>query len=397
MNSRQEAQSASGGEIAQLAIQIDRLDGDWISSLRSLVELASDTAQQRSAVAAGLACTNSSSPGRVYLAMLHASLMEASGHVKAALNSWNLASRAHTGRLDALALEVLGLGSEEKFRARAAHMQSQRARYLHGSYERLKQSHGRAATFRVERALAGYLGEAAVFSSHPTQKPKVLYVPGLGTGGFLDPSSHPLVPALRQAYPQIRADFERALSDGAALEPFLGVSTSEVPHGYVSGGPRAAWDAVFFFRHGHRYEASHRLFPDTGRVLDSLDLCKIGGQSPEVCFSVLQPGSKIEPHHGVTNARVVIHLPLNVPQGCRLELTDVGEHHWVEGEPMVFDDTFEHSATNPSEKPRGILLMDAWHPGLTTVERDAFRRLVEAISSIEQDRMLPGDQSDEHH
>jgi aspartyl/asparaginyl beta-hydroxylase (cupin superfamily) len=58
---------------------------------------------------------------------------------------------------------------------------------------------------------------------------------------------------------------------------------------------------------------------------------------------------------------------------------------------MVFDDTFEHSALNPSDQLRGILLMDAWHPSLSTAERDVFSRLIGAISSIERDRFLPGE------
>ena len=123
--------------------------------------------------------------------------------------------------------------------------------------------------------------------------------------------------------------------------------------------------------------------------MESIDLCRIDGQSPEICFSVLQPGSRIEPHFGVTNARVVVHLPLRVPNGCYLELTDLGRHFWKEGEPMVFDDTFQHSAYNPSDKPRGILLMDAWHPDLSLVERDVFSKLIKAISAIEQDQFLP--------
>ena len=58
---------------------------------------------------------------------------------------------------------------------------------------------------------------------------------------------------------------------------------------------------------------------------------------------------------------------------------------------MVFDDTFQHSALNPSDKPRGILLMDAWHPSLSLVERDMFSNLIKAISAIELDRFLPAE------
>ena len=55
---------------------------------------------------------------------------------------------------------------------------------------------------------------------------------------------------------------------------------------------------------------------------------------------------------------------------------------------MVFDDTFEHSALNPTDRVRGILLMDAWHPGLSMAEKGVFSALIQAITSIEQDRFL---------
>jgi hypothetical protein len=334
----------------------------------------------------------SSGPGVAYLAMLHALWMDQEQEVVSALNSWNLASRAHTGTLDAEAMFTLGLGNDQCFRARASRMRDLRSRYLKQTLIKATQPCERREYFRIERALAGYLGEASVFSSFPTQRPKVIYVPGLGTAGFLDPQSHPIVPALRSAFRDVQAEFDEVVSDQQALEPFLGHAGGGALEGYVSGGEKASWDALFFFRHGRRFEASHRRCPRTSALLDSLDLCRINGQSPEICFSVLQPGSRIEPHFGVTNARVVVHLPLRVPAECHLALTEVGRHDWVEGEPMVFDDTFEHSALNPSGQPRGILLMDAWHPSLSMVEREAFSGLIAAISSIERDRFLPVEQ-----
>jgi len=168
------------------------------------------------------------------------------------------------------------------------------------------------------------------------------------------------------------------------IEPFLGHAHAPGNDGFVSGPAGSSWDALFFFRHGRRYDENHLRFPHTSALLDSLDLCRIGGQAPEVCFSILRPHTRIEPHHGVTNARVVIHIPFQVPPGCYLELMGVGRHYWREGEPLVFDDTFEHAAQNPAGSPRGILLMDAWHPELTLPERAAFRALVEALTRMEE-------------
>jgi aspartate beta-hydroxylase len=261
---------------------------------------------------------------------------------------------------------------------------ARREAYVLGAYETARKQAGPKDLVRIDRSVAGYLGKAEVFSSHPTQHPKFLFIPGLRSGGFLDAAKHPLTAPLSDHFYAIRDEFDAAVAEGQGIVPFMGELAPDDATRYVSGPASAAWDALFFFRHGKRHDTTHASSPATGALLDSLDLCRIDGQAPEICFSLMRPGTRIEPHHGVTNARVVMHLPLRVPEGCHLELTGVGRHFWREGQVMVFDDTFEHSALNPSSSNRGILLMDAWHPELTDVERSAFKLLVEAITRLEQ-------------
>jgi hypothetical protein len=315
--------------------------------------------------------------------MLLATWQESAGETQPALRSWYRSAQPGAKR-DVSRMRALGLDTEAAWSTRAAQVRKLRAEYLRDAFADIRQACGPRELFRIDRALAGYLGEASVFSSHPSQRPKVIFIPGLRTGGFLDAGSHPLVPPLMTAFTELQREFRLALSEARGIEPFMG---HDVPAGsmrdYVSGATGASWDALFFYRHGHRYDANHQRFPETSALLDSLDLCRINGQAPEICFSILQPHSRIEPHHGVTNARVVIHIPLEVPPGCFLDVTGVGRHFWQERVPMVFDDTFEHSAANPTDHPRGILLMDAWHPELTPPEREAFTSLIEAITRLE--------------
>ena len=363
----------------------------WQKSLNRIVQPSRLSGPDRNEVITQLLSLEDSGPGLSYLAMAHAMWMEETQQVTSALNSWNRASRNHGGMLDAVAMEILGIGDEQPFRTMASKMRDLRSNYLKQSLIKNSQSYDLNEYFRITRALSGYLGEANVFSSFATQQPKVIYIPGLDTGGFLDTQSHPIVPALKSAFRDIQAEFDEVMNDQQVLKPFMGHAGKDDSKKYVSGDEKASWDAFFFYRHGTRFEAAQQRCPKTSKVLESIDLCRIEGQSPEICFSVLQPGSRIEPHFGVTNARVVVHLPLRVPNGCYLELTDVGRHFWKEGEPLVFDDTFEHSALNPSDKPRGILLMDAWHPNLSMVEREIFSNLIKAISAIERDRFLPAE------
>jgi aspartyl/asparaginyl beta-hydroxylase (cupin superfamily) len=363
----------------------------WQKSLKHIVQFARVSGPDRLVVIDQLLSLEGSGPGLSYLAMAHATWMAQTEQITSALNSWNRASRNHGGVLDAEAMGILGLGDEQLFRVMAAKMRDMRSNYLKQSLRNNSYDHDLNDYFRINRALSGYLGEANVFSSFATQQPKVIYIPGLDTGGFLDAQRHPIVPALKNAFRDIQAEFDEVMNHQQVLKPFMGHAGEDDLKKYVSGNDKASWDAFFFYRHGTRFEAAQQSCPKTSKVLESIDLCRIDGQSPEICFSVLQAGSRIEPHFGVTNARVVVHLPLRVPNGCFLELTDVGRHFWKEGEPLVFDDTFEHSALNPSDKPRGILLMDAWHPNLSMVEREVFSNLIKGISAIERDRFLPAE------
>jgi len=300
-----------------------------------------------------------------------------------ALQAWFQASRCLPEQWDMDALAVAGLGDAHALRARSADMSARRAARLKACLQELRDLHGPAPLIRIDRALAGYLGQAQVFSSHPSQRPKVMYVPGLTTGGFVEAKRIALAQDLSRAYEAIRDEYDRALREHDPHEPFMGRLSKDVERNYVSGGQHASWDAIFFDRHGRRHDQTHRRYPLTSHVLDGADRCRIPGQSPETCFSILQPHTKIEAHHGVTNARLVVHLPLRVPEGCYLELLGVGRHHWRSGEVFAFDDSFLHAAENPSKEVRGILLTDAWHPELTALEREAFTVLISTLTDLE--------------
>jgi aspartate beta-hydroxylase len=307
----------------------------------------------------------------------------AHGDEQRALQAWFQAGQHLPQHWNLQALQVLGLMDERALAQQSADISARRAARLRASFDHLRELNGPASVFRIDRALAGYLGQARVFSSHPSQQPKLLYVPGLSTAGFVDPQSIALARALSCAYALIREEFETALQQGDAHEPFMGRLSPELARRYVSGGAVASWDAIFFDRHGQRLDEVHRRYPNTSAVLDAADRCHIPMQSPETCFSILRPHTRIEPHYGVTNARLVVHLPLKVPPGCYLELVGLGRHAWCEGEVFAFDDTFFHAAENPSDQVRGILLTDAWHPELSAVEREAFADLITTLTKLE--------------
>lgn len=256
-----------------------------------------------------------------------------------------------------------------------------------GAFEDLKRKYGADALRRVDRALAGHLGDWHAAPSHPRQRPKFFHFPDLPDTPYLDPRLQPWAGQLEAAFVPIRDEALRTLDEDQRFAHFVEPPDGASMQDYVAGeGADAAWEAFFFYRHGERFDANHRRCPRTSEVLESVELCRIADQAPEICYSVLKPGTHIKPHHGVSNIRVVMHLPLVVPPDCALNLLDVGEHRWQEGRLMMFDDTFEHEAWNRSKATRIVLLMDCWNPHLTDVEKLALKALVETITGLQQSR-----------
>ena len=311
-------------------------------------------------------------------------LFEAAGNSERAIRAWYQAiKRAQESGvwLNRDSTEPAAL--EGVMRRIAALNRGQRA-LLFESFATLRDRFGSKELARVDRALTGYLGEWDATPPDPRQRPKFFYFPDLPAGPYHDPYLHTWASDLSQAWEGIRDEAAELLAQDRDFESFLGLKPGQDKKGYVGGtNPDASWDAYFFYRRGQRFDTHHLQCPKTSAVLDSIDLCRINRQAPEVCFSVIRPQSTIEPHYGVTNTRLVMHLPLIIPPGCALDIVGGPAHHWKPGELVMFDDTFQNGAWNHSDQPRLIVLMDCWNPHLTPPERQAVQMLINAVEDFE--------------
>lgn len=113
-------------------------------------------------------------------------------------------------------------------------------------------------------------------------------------------------------------------------------------------------------------------------LLDTLPMIDLPNFGPTVLFSVLEPHTHIPPHSSVTNARLVVHLPVIVPKGCRFRV-GAETRDWREGEAWVFDDTLDHEAWNDSDEKRVIVMIDIWNPLLTMAERALVSELLNGM------------------
>ena len=127
------------------------------------------------------------------------------------------------------------------------------------SYDRVRQHYGSAALRRVDRALTSYLKEDPIAPNSPHQRPRFFSFPDLPPGPYHDPMLQPFSERLLAAYPDIRTEALRTLAEDSRFEDFIRIRDNLRVEDYLRGHVRPpAWQALFFYRHGQRYDAHHR-------------------------------------------------------------------------------------------------------------------------------------------
>ncbi|MDT7934506.1 MAG: aspartyl/asparaginyl beta-hydroxylase domain-containing protein [Sphingomonadaceae bacterium] len=226
------------------------------------------------------------------------------------------------------------------------------------------------APVALQESLAILLGRAVPH----VQQPKAFYYPGLPQIAFYP--RQPWFDALEAATDAIRG--ELAAAEAHEFSPYVQrVARREGRTHPLLDKPD--WSAMHLTELGAVKPGVAERFPMTMAAVRAAPIPYIRGQSPMILFSRLKPGTHIPPHHGQYNTRLIVHLPLVVPGGCRLR---VGNHtRAVEtGRAWAFDDSIEHEAWNDGPADRTILLFEIWRPELSAEERAALTALFEAVS-----------------
>jgi aspartate beta-hydroxylase len=249
-------------------------------------------------------------------------------------------------------------------------------------FEPLVNRFGKNSLTRVAQTLRIYFKQEAAVFPDPRQRPTFLFVPGLPASPYLDRALFPWIDDLEAETPNVQAELGRLLPDSRGRERVF--DTAELEQANLRGdGIAPSWTGYYFYRYGLRREDNCGACPHTARALESIPLSRVRAHGPEVLFSVFTPGTHLLPHRGVTNTRLVGHLPLVIPENCALKVG--GElHAWVEGRAVIFDDTYEHEAWNRSSSIRVVMIFDIWNPYLTEVERLAFADLIAAIGDFRE-------------
>jgi len=207
------------------------------------------------------------------------------------------------------------------------------------------------------------------------QAPTSFFYPGLAAIGFHPRADFPWLDALEAQAPAIRAELAAAEADSFA--PYVTPDPGQPPaHHKLVNDPR--WSALHLWQHGAPKAAAAR-FPQTLAAVAATDQAQVRGRFPNVMFSRLSLGTRIPPHSGLYNTRLIVHLALVAPPGAHLRCGN-RTCAFEEGRAFVFDDSMEHEAWNDAASPRTILLFDIWRPDLGPEERAALTALFEGIA-----------------
>lgn len=215
------------------------------------------------------------------------------------------------------------------------------------------------------------------------QQPKIYYFPGLPQTQFFAREGFPWLTALEASWEDIRDECVEVMRDPTALRPYV-EHAGDRPQGASKDSlvNNSNWSAFHLWKDGKIVAENARRCPKTLAALEDVPFTQMAGRSPSVMFSVLRPGTRIPPHHGMVNTRLICHLPLIVPPQCGLRVGNE-TRGVVEGKAWVFDDTMEHEAWNLSDQMRVVLLFEVWRPELSHVERSLVRSMFSAIDQYQ--------------
>jgi aspartyl/asparaginyl beta-hydroxylase (cupin superfamily) len=213
---------------------------------------------------------------------------------------------------------------------------------------------------------------------HFHQEPRDFHYPGLPEIEFHDRAHFPELGLLDQSTAEIRAEFDALIgAEAAEMVPYIQYPERVPLRQWRELNHSSKWSAIHLLQNGMRIERNARHCPRTMEVLASMPQPHVRHASPNAMFSLLAPQTRIPPHTGAANTRLVCHLPLIVPPKCGFR---VGEttREWRVGEAFVFDDTIEHEAWNDSDELRVVLIIDLWAPALNEAERTAVASVIGA-------------------
>jgi beta-hydroxylase len=168
---------------------------------------------------------------------------------------------------------------------------------------------------------------------------------------ILDPRSLPELDVLRANWQTIRDEALSLMDEG-----HIRAATGHNDLGFNSFF-KTGWKRFYVKWYDEPLPSAKALCPQTVALVES-----IPGVNAAM-FALLPPGSKLGAHRDPFAGSLRYHLGLVTPNSdsCRI-VVDGEPYFWRDGEPVMFDETFIHTAENRSDITRIILFCDVERP-----------------------------------
>jgi aspartate beta-hydroxylase len=246
------------------------------------------------------------------------------------------------------------------------------ARHLRDALAPELGAHASSDLARFEESLDVLAGTKKVYNAEPVQ----LHYPRLPAIPFFDRSYFPWMDTLEAATEVIREELVTLLDEGLpGFKPYVQYAPGTPENQFAPLNHNSKWSSLWLWKDGERQEEAIARCPETAAILEELPLCDQPGFAPTALFSALAPHTRIPPHTGSTNTRLLVHLPLVLPGPAGFRVGN-DTREWRMGEAWAFDDTIEHEAWNDADETRVIMIFDIWNPLLSDAERELVRKLL---------------------
>ncbi|TWB35758.1 tetratricopeptide repeat protein [Nitrospirillum pindoramense] len=319
---------------------------------------------------------------RAFMALLmRASLLDGMGHARQAGAAYGTALQLAPPET---ALDAPTARAVARARERHAQYLSELDGFLKGEIDGDLRRCQSGEARRMARFVDMALGRAKPYHQQPAQ----FFYPGLPAAiEFFDRAEFPWLAELEAGTDAVRAELSAVLrdeDDPSQFVPYIAYPDGLPLDQWAELNHSPRWSAFHFMHYGRPHAENRARCPRTAALLDAMPQPQVPGKSPAAMFSVLKPRTRIPAHTGVSNTRLVVHLPLVVPSGCGFRVGNE-TRAWKVGEAWVFDDTIEHEAWNDSDQTRVILLFDIWHPCLSAAEREMITQVMTGIDRFNGD------------
>jgi beta-hydroxylase len=168
---------------------------------------------------------------------------------------------------------------------------------------------------------------------------------------FFEVEKFPELGVLRDNWEVIRAEAEQLVAAG-----YIKAAENNNDLGFNSFFKRG-WKRFYIKWYENFLPSAQQLCPETVKLLQNIP--GIHG----AMFTLLPKGGVLKPHRDPFAGSIRYHLGLITPNSekCRIDV-DGTPYYWRDGEDVLFDETYIHSAKNDTDMDRIILFCDVERP-----------------------------------